>query len=305
VRAARITELGKPPELAEVDQPRFGEGQALVEVLAAGLNPVDISTGSGKFYGGNPETPYTPGYEAVGRVLEGESLGAGDRVYFRGSGTFAERTVVDESAAIPVPDSVSDEIAVACGIAGLTGWLAPSWRAPVRPDDTVLVLGATGVVGSVAAQAAKLLGGSRVSAAGRNEQVLERLRSVALVETVKLPSDDLPEASLILDTLWGKPLEAAMKAAPRPVRVVQIGQSAGPEATLESNWVRGKLAEIYGFSLFFVPADVVRAGYLELTEHVSAGRIAIEIDSYPLERVAEAWERQQQSPNAKIVLTNG
>jgi len=122
---------------------------------------------------------------------------------------------------------------------------------------------------------------------------------------VKLPSDDLPEASLILDTLWGKPLEAAMKAAPRPVRVVQIGQSAGPEATLESNWVRGKLAEIYGFSLFFVPPDVVRAGYLELTGHVSAGRIAIEIDSYPLERVAEAWERQQQSPNAKIVLTNG
>ncbi|MBA3428584.1 MAG: hypothetical protein H0U07_08450 [Actinobacteria bacterium] len=304
MRAAQITKLGSPPELADVDQPRFGEGEALVEVLAAGLNPVDISIGSGKFYGGSPDTPYTPGSEAVGRVLEGASLGAGTRVYFRGAATFAERTVIDEAGAIPLPDSVSEEIGAACGIAGLTGWLAASWRAPVRPDDTVLVLGATGVVGSVAAQAAKLLGAKRVFAAGRNEEALERLRTSAMVEPVAL-SDDLPEATLILDALWGKPLEAAMKAAPRGVRVVQIGQSAGPEATLESNWVRGKLAEIYGFSLFFVPPDVFRQGYLELVGHAAAGRIAIEIEPYPLDRIGDAWERQQQSPNAKIVITNG
>ena len=86
----------------------------------------------------------------------------------------AERASAPADLGIPLPDSVSDEIATSCGIAGMAGWMPVAWRAPVRKDDRVLVLGATGTVGLVAVQAAKLLGAGLVVAAGRNAQRLER-----------------------------------------------------------------------------------------------------------------------------------
>ena len=74
--------------------------------------------------------------------------------------------------AFEIPAGVDDATALACGIAGLTAWLAVSWRAPVQPDDTVLVLGASGTLGSVAVQAAKLLGAKRVIGAARRADLV-------------------------------------------------------------------------------------------------------------------------------------
>ena len=73
-----------------------------------------------------------------------------------------------------MPEGVDDGVAVALGIAGLAGWLALTWSAKLRAGESVLVLGATGTVGQVAVQGAKLLGASRVVAAGRNPRGLER-----------------------------------------------------------------------------------------------------------------------------------
>jgi NADPH:quinone reductase-like Zn-dependent oxidoreductase len=109
---------------------------------------------------------------------------------------------------------------------------------------------------------------------------------------------------VVVDALWGEPAERALAAAARGVRYVQLGQSAGPTATLQSAWVRGKSADILGHSLFAIPPEILVAGYRELCVHVRDGRIAFPTDSYPLERIAEAWERQSSgSPGAKIVVT--
>ncbi|HEY3181549.1 MAG TPA: zinc-binding dehydrogenase [Gaiellaceae bacterium] len=289
MRAARLHEIGGTPVVDEIDEP---SGRQVVDVSAAPLNPVDITKGTGRFYGGSPDPPYVIGGEAVG-TLDGR------RVWVRGDATVAERVAVDPARAVEIPDGVDDETAAACGIAGVTGWLAVSWRAPVREDDVVLVLGASGTVGSAALQGAKVLGAKRaIGAARRTDAVPDAADEVVDVR------GDLPEATLIVDNLWGEPLERALAAAATGVRVVHIGQSAGGTATLQSASVRGKVANIHGHSVFAIPDETIATGYRQLCEHVRDGRIRFAVETYDLDHVAEAWQRQASgSPGAKIVVT--
>ena len=292
MRAARMHELGGLPQVDEIAAPA---GPGLVTVSAAALNPVDVSIGNGRFYGGTPPLPYVIGSEAIGRTE------AGRRVWVYGRELLAELVAPGGAWALEVRDDVDDEVALACGVAGLTGWIAVCWRAPVRPDDTVLVLGASGTVGSVAVQGAKLLGARRVIGAARRPELVPPQAD----ERFDLASEDAPpEATLIIDCLWGEPLERALAAAATGVRVVQVGQSAGPQATLQSAWLRGKVADLLGLTLSRVPLADAEPAYGELCEHVRAGRITIPTATYPLDEVAEAWRRQASgSPGAKLVVS--
>jgi NADPH:quinone reductase len=311
VRAAVISELGRPPELVDRPEP---SGEAIYEISAVSLNPIDINVGAGRYFGGHPELPYVPGCEGVGRAPNGA------RVYlFSGGlglsrdGLLAERSAAPADLGIPLPDGVSNEIAASCGIAGMAGWMSVAWRAPVRKDDCVLVLGATGTVGLVATQAAKLLGARRVVAVGRNAGRLKRAAELGADVTVSLEDDDLVAAfreaaggdgpTHIVDTLWGPPAVAAIQAASPGWRLVQIGQSADAEVMLASAVVRGKMGELYGYTDFAVPRNTFREQYLRLVGLAAAGEIVFDIETYPAERVAEAWERQAAGANAKLVVT--
>jgi NADPH2:quinone reductase len=321
MRAARIEALGRPPVLANVDPPKRGAGQALLAPSAVPLNPIDIATATGKFYGGTPETPYTPGSEGVGRVLEADSTSSGTRVYVAGDGlgrgrdgTLAEQAVVAEEAACPLPDAVSDELAGSCGTAGLAGWLPVVWRARVNEGDRVLVLGATGTAGLVAVQAARMAGAERVVAAGRRPEGLELATELGADATVRLDTTDLAGAfrtaaggdgpTVVIDPLWGEPIVAGLQAAAPGARIVQLGQSAGATAEIPSALVRGKQLDLLGYSNLEVPHEIRRAAYLTLVGHAAAGEVTLPIETYPLDRVAEAWERQASGrPGAKIVVT--
>ena len=68
MKAAVINELGRPPELADRPEP---SGEAIYEISAVSLNPIDINVGAGRFFGGHPELPYVPGCEGVGRAPDG------------------------------------------------------------------------------------------------------------------------------------------------------------------------------------------------------------------------------------------
>ena len=253
MRAAILREYDATPELGEFDDPTPGDGTVVAEVLAAGLNPVDIRKAAGVFpLAPKPPLPSVAGWEGVARLEDGS------KVYFVDppppNGALAQRTLVDPSATHPVPDGVDDAVAVALGIAGLAGWLALSWSAKLREGETVLVLGATGTVGQVAVQGAKLLGASRVVAAGRDEAGLARAAELGADATVRLGDEgDLAERfreaagdaggfDVIVDPLWGEPATAASKAANRFARLVALGQSAGLEATFSSADVRNNAA---------------------------------------------------------------
>jgi NADPH:quinone reductase-like Zn-dependent oxidoreductase len=323
VRAALVEQVGEPPVVGETSEPQPGPGQALVEVTAAALNPVDISISKGLFYGGTPDVPYVMGGEAVGRVVRGEKLEPGTQIWFQppAGGAFAEFALADEDTAIVLPEGTDHSLAAALGVAGLTGWLAVEWRAHLRGGEKVLVLGATGVVGLVAVQAARILGASRIVAAGRDAEALEKARAAgahALVplldgsdrslagDTATL-AERFREAAdgpldVVIDPLWGHPAEAAIEAAGFSARHVQLGQSAGREAMLSSGTIRGKSLAIVGFTLGHVPHDKVEAAYQRLIELASSGELTIERETLPLDWAGEAWKRQQDSPHRKLVL---
>jgi NADPH2:quinone reductase len=293
LRAALVAELGRPPVVGEAPEPDAPS----LEILAAPLNPIDRAVAVGAFYGGHPPLPYVPGCEGVGRDEEGRVVWTfGGGLGLSRNGTMAERAQPGAVLA-EVPDGADLAVAAALGIAGLAGWMPVAWRAPVRPDDRVLVLGATGTAGQVALQAAKLLGAERVVAAGRNPEGLERALALGADEAVTLDGD-FGEPTYVFDPLCGEPLERAVAAAAPEARIVQLGQSAGPTATLPSAAIRGKQLEVYGYSDFGVPADVLAEQYRRLVAHAVAGEIELDIARIGLEDLPDAWSRP-----GKLVVT--
>ena len=320
MRAALISELKSAPALGERDEPQPSAGRAIVELRAAGLNPADIAIASGSFPAGSPPLPYVPGIEGVGTVVESARFAPGTRVWASGrglgvaaDGTFAERFAASDDVLVEVPSEADDLHAAALGVVGLAAWMPLSWLSPVRAGETVLVLGATGAVGSVAVQAAKILGAGRVVAVGRDAARLSRARELGADAVVELDGDgglgDRLAASfegasptLVFDTLWGPAVEAAAVAAGPGARIVQLGQSGGATATLASGLLRGKSMQILGYTNFSVPLDAMARGYGDVLAHAAAGRITIDVEAIPLERAAEAWARQVQGPATKLVL---
>jgi NADPH2:quinone reductase len=319
VRAALVHEYGSPPGLGELEELERPDGHAIVELLAAALNPADLAIASGRFPAGSPPLPYVPGIEGVGRVVESARFAPGTRVWAMGrglgvarNGAFAERFAVSDDALTEVPEGADDVLAVAFATVGVAAWLPLSWLAPVRPDDVVLVLGATGAVGTVAVQSAKLLGARRVIAAGRDAERLERAVSLGADAAVELDGDGLADRlvaagdgaqpTLVFDLLWGPPIEAATAAAAAGARIAHVGQSAGPTATIASGYVRGKQLEILGYSNFTAPSDAVAKGYAEVVGHAVSGRLRLDVETVPLDRIAEAWERQASRRDVKLVL---
>jgi NADPH:quinone reductase-like Zn-dependent oxidoreductase len=310
MRAAVLPAHGAVPEFGDFDDPTPVDGQELLTVLAGGLNPVDIRIAGGNFPSERREPPYVPGKEGIGRREDGT------RVYFDSSvapfGSFAERTLIEAGHGIPIPDGLDEGVAVSLGIAGLAAWLGLEWRGELQPGETVLVLGASGVVGQIAVQAARLLGAGRVVAAARSAGGLERATALGADATVRLGEDgDLTAAfteaagggiDVVIDPLWGEPGVAALAALNRFGRHVQLGQSASAEATVSSPAIRGKPVSIVGHTNFSADPDRLADAYARMAEHAAAGKIAVEVERVPLDQVAEAWRRQGESPNRKLVI---
>ena len=234
----------------------------------------------------------------------------------------AERTVVPRTMCIPLPDSLDDVTAAALVNPGMSAWLALTWRTQLAPGETVLILGATGVAGQLAVQIAKHFGAGKVIAAGRNAQVLSTLRDLGADALISLdqPDQSLIEAiarqagntglHVIIDYLWGEPTEAVIAAisraglthvAPR-VRLIEVGESAGPTITLPAAVLRSSGLEIYGSGAGTVPIERAMEAVPQFLEQAARAKLRIATEQVPLINVEDAWQRRATGGRRLVIV---
>jgi NADPH:quinone reductase-like Zn-dependent oxidoreductase len=155
-------------------------------------------------------------------------------------------------------------------------------------------------------------------AAARDEAGLEKATELGADATVSLAGERGPgelaqafreaaggDVHVIVDPLWGEPAVAAAEAAAPFARLVNLGQSASVDARLTSAAVRSRCLSLLGLFLGHVPQDARAAAHRRMLEHAEAGRLRVDHEVLPLERIGEAWERQAASPHGKLVLRPG
>jgi len=176
MKAIRVHEFGAPEvmRLEEVPDPKPGQGQVLVRVKAAGVNPADTYVRSGA-YAIKPPLPFTPGFDAAGVV---EAVGAGvtgvavgDRVYTVQtlSGAYAELALCDRSQVKPLPTNTSFSQGAGISVPYGTAYRALLQRAHAVAGESVLVHGASGGVGIAGVQLARAHGMTVIGTAGTDK----------------------------------------------------------------------------------------------------------------------------------------
>jgi NADPH:quinone reductase len=198
MRAVVVTEHGGVDvlQVQGVPRPTPGPGELLVEVVASGVNFIDVYRREG-VYAGDP--PFVLGTECAGRVVavgEGvEGVRTGDSIATAsGAATHAEYAIVPAAQAVPVPDGLDPERAAAAMLQGMTAHYLVNSTYPVRAGETVLVHAAAGGVGQLLVQLAKAKG-ARVIATVGSERKVEIARAVGADEVIRYDEvDDLAAA---------------------------------------------------------------------------------------------------------------
>jgi NADPH:quinone reductase-like Zn-dependent oxidoreductase len=292
-------------------------------VSAAPITPLDVLCASGRSYFGVPAMPYVPGVQGVGVVQRSGRFAAGTRVWFPttagmqpGDGSLAERCAVADADLVPLPDGVDDAAVAALGLSAVAAWMGLTWRAALRAGEQVLVLGAGGVVGQVAVQAARILGARRVVAACRSEAARERALAAGADAVVGLGAEDevdglagrLADAcggsvDVVLDPLCGVPASAATRVLAPWGRLVNLGSAAGPTATFDSAALRSRSAAVLGYTNNDLTREQRQDALLQVLGHAAAGRVRVAHEVAPIDRVADAWARQRDgAAQVRIVV---
>lgn len=267
------------------------------------MHQVVRALAAGHHYSSRAAFPLVPGIDAVARTDDDRLVYA---VTGPAQGAMSERFTASWQAEIPAG---ADPLAIAAGMnPGMSGWLVlAAHRREISPLGTVLVLGATGLSGSLAVQSAWALGAERVIAVGRDPEALERLRATgavtvaltrapnglerALVEAI----GDTPPA-LVLDYLWGSVAESAFVALARGgdesevgTSYVQIGSMVGQEALVPAALLRSGKIQISGNGAGSASVEEVFREVPELMARIADGSLRVPYTAFPLRRAGEAW----------------
>jgi NADPH2:quinone reductase len=310
VRALRQLAYGEPPQLQDVDKPVAGDGETLVRVSKAAVNPLDVWISAGSVATAGP-LPRTAGCEGMGTTPDGR------RVAFRGAGlgvirdgAYAEYVAVPDAALATVPDGCSDAAAAGIGIAGVTA-MDTLDLGRVEDGTVLLLLGASGAVASTASQLAKARGATVIAQTSSPDHVAtlsEHADHVVLAQHGQLEGavrEHAPDGiDVVLDGLSGPFTGPAVRLLRRGGRLVLYGASAGPELTVASAEMYRKQASILGYS-GLVEAPAVLAERMErMMAEVVAGTVTPVIaDELPLEQVEEAFRRiRDRQAGGKLLL---
>jgi NADPH2:quinone reductase len=298
VRAVRLHAFQEPLRVDDVPDPGPVEGEVAFEPALIGVNPLDVWLTEGTVAGGRQRLPFVPGSEAAGSV-------DGRRVLVRGSGLgtvrdglYRERAAVPLEAVLDLPEGVDFDQAAGLGVAGDTAWRLVHELGQVTGADRVLVLGASGGVGSLVVQLAATTG-AEVWGQTTDPEKASFVRELGAANVVVTDQAGLAESAATLEpTVAVDPLADGYTAALVPAmaphgRILLYGASSGPVVErFDLRLLYRKAVAILTYSGTIESAERLREGMLRALEAVARGELRVPIDRVlPLEQAQEAHDR--------------
>lgn len=328
MRAISIREAGDADVLVygKVERPKPGEGEVLVEVVAAGVNRADVQQRRG-YYPPPPDASELPGLEVSGRIAA-LGPGTGDSPWSTGDevcallsgGGYAEYVRVPVGQLLSVPAGVDLADAAALPEVACTVWSNLSMEAGLSAGETVLLHGGSSGIGTMAVQVAKALG-ARVAVTAGSDAKLRACRELGADILINYREQDFVEvlgsatdgrgADVILDVVGAKYLSRNVAAVAPDGAIVVIGLLGGRKAELDLGALLTKRGRLIATSLRSRPledkAQIVAEVEEEVWPWVESGRVRPVIHSrYPLERAADAHREMEASGHiGKILLDVG
>ena len=305
---------------ATLSDPDPGPDEVLVRIKASAVNPLDGIVRMGHFPIAK-EPPLILGEEAAGIVdRNGAGFKAGERVIVYGGGlgvfrdgTWAETVAAPASSLRRLPDGISFEEGAALTNVGVTAYGALR-TAELKAGETLVVLGATGGVGSAGVQIGKAIG-ARVIAVVSTAGKAERLQTLGADHVVALSDGPLAEqvqrlterkgADVVLDTVGGDVTGQALSGLAPFGRLLHLGYSAGTKLTINSLDLISKPSTIIGFNIFLVPEERSAKDADEVIALAAQGKYRAVVDkTFPMSEVAEATRYlDARKAFGKVVLT--
>jgi len=277
MKAIRIHGFDAAPVLEDVAEPVARPGRTLVRMQAATVGHIDRTVWQGRFLR-HPPLPYTPGVEAAGVVVASERYAEGQRVWLRGSGlgtlfdgTWCELIDAPDDALGVLPDAVPMALGAAFFSPTTSAWVALHEVARLQSGEQVLVTGASGAVGSLVMQLARDAG------------------CIATPVDPKAAPPEVASADLLIDTVGGDVLAAALPAVRPGGRAVLIGYTAGPTLQLD-------IAHFLQRDVALLPLNMFRregagrAAAPELLARLADGRLHLDVQPFALADAALALD---------------
>ena len=321
MKAIRVEQIGGPEvlkleDIAPIEEP--GPGQAIVRVVAAGVNFMDVGQRRGSY---PREVPFTPGAEGAGVV---ESVGKGvanlkpsDRVAFTGlPGAYAEAIVADATRLIPLPDDFTFEQGAAFPLQGMTAhYLIHEFRKP-KAGDFVLVHAAAGGVGGLLVQWARHLGATVIGTTSTEEKARTAREAGAEHVIIYADEDFVAEtkritsghgADLIIDGVGKSTFKGDLEAVAIRGHIVVFGASSGPIDPISPNALTGRSISVSGGSLqnFIRTREELMRRANDVIEGIRQRWLKLNIAAVlPLEKASEAHQLlENRRTQGKLVLS--
>ncbi|PIF43867.1 NADPH:quinone reductase-like Zn-dependent oxidoreductase [Chryseobacterium sp. 52] len=312
MKAAVVITKGSIPQYTDFPDPETPkENEVQISVKAASIKNLDRAIAGGNHYSVSNEVhqPKIIGTDGAGHLENGEKV-----YFFSKKGTTAEKINVEKGFVIQVPEALDFATAAALPNAVMGSAMGLKFKAGMKPGDTVLINGATGVTGRIAVQAAKLYGAKKIIATGRNEESLQSLLELGADEIIslKLPEEDFKKKikdihdespiDIILDYVWGHSVEMILSALKgngtfsHKTRLVSVGGMSGDTIQLSSQILRGTDIQISGSGLGSWTKEETRLLFSEIIPEMFQaavdGKIKIDTETAEIKDVEAVWNTE-------------
>jgi NADPH:quinone reductase-like Zn-dependent oxidoreductase len=314
MKALRFTEFGPPSvlQIEEVAIPEPGEGEALVHVKAAAINPSDYKNVSGHFK--STTLPRTPGRDFAGIVVKGKSYkgkevwGSVPKLGIDRDGSHAEYVVVPAETLSLKPKSLSMVQAAAIGVPYVTAWASVVSAAQIQAGETLLIVGAAGAVGQAAVQIANWKR-ARVIGAATNSDPIPGAEAVVNTKTEDFRERVLAltggkGADVVFDTVGGAMFEPSLRSLGYKGRQVAISSAGSPRVTFSLVDFYHNFSRLLGVDSFGLTPRQIGEIAAELRPGFETGVLKPPpIDIVPFEKAVDAYTRVATGQaKAKLVL---